>query len=53
MANVALTRALDSEPGYPLARLLAQGLAACLGPAELRAVIGAAVSPGDDARRVR
>jgi hypothetical protein len=53
MANVALTRALDSEPGYPFARLLAQGLAACLGPAELRAVIGAAVSPGDDARRVR
>jgi hypothetical protein len=51
MANVALTRALDSEPGYPFARLLAQGLAACLGPGELRALIGAAVTPRDDARR--
>jgi Domain of unknown function (DUF4192) len=39
MANVALTRALDSDPGYRLAALLAQGLAECLAPAELRAMI--------------
>jgi hypothetical protein len=39
MANVALTRALTGEPGYPLARLLAQALAACVGPAELRRII--------------
>ncbi|MET0765612.1 MAG: DUF4192 domain-containing protein [Blastococcus sp.] len=52
MANVALTRALASEPGYALARLLAQGLAACIGPAELRALIGAAAGSGDDPRRL-
>jgi hypothetical protein len=39
MANVALNRALDSDPGYRLAGLLAQGLAECLAPAELRAMI--------------
>jgi len=39
MANVALTRALDGDPRYRLARLLAQGLAACLAPAELRRMI--------------
>ena len=39
MANVALTRALDSDRGYRLAALLAQGLAECLAPAELRAMI--------------
>ena len=39
MANVALERALDSEPGYGLARLLAQALAGCLPPAELRAML--------------
>jgi hypothetical protein len=41
MANVALDRALDSDPGYPLADLLARGLAACLSPAELRELIAA------------
>jgi Domain of unknown function (DUF4192) len=44
MANVALSRALDSEPDYALARLLAQALAACIAPAELRALIGAAAT---------
>jgi hypothetical protein len=42
MANVALERALDSDPGYTLARLLASALNACLPPAELRALIGEA-----------
>ena len=39
MADVALTRALDGSPDYALARLLAQALAACLRPAELRELI--------------
>jgi hypothetical protein len=39
MADVALTRALASEPGYGLARLLAQALAAFLAPAELRSLL--------------
>ncbi|MGZ4623865.1 MAG: DUF4192 domain-containing protein [Blastococcus sp.] len=46
MANVALQRALDGEPGYPLARLLSRALADCLTPAELRAMIRASVPPG-------
>ena len=41
MANVALSRALAAEPGYALARLLAQALAGCLPPAELRTLIEA------------
>jgi Domain of unknown function (DUF4192) len=39
MANVALERALTLEPGYALAALLSRGLAACLPPAELRAMV--------------
>jgi hypothetical protein len=39
MANVALERALASRPTYTLAKLLADGLAACLPPAELRAML--------------
>ena len=39
MANVALDRALAADPGAVLPRLLADGLAACLPPAELRALI--------------
>jgi hypothetical protein len=39
MANVALARALDSEPGYGLARLLGDALAACVTPADLRAML--------------
>ena len=40
MANVALARALAGDPEYALARLLAQALAECLPPADLRAMIG-------------
>ena len=39
MANVALARALDSEPGYGLATLLSDALAACITPAELRGLL--------------
>ena len=39
MANVALARALESEPGYGLARLLSQALASCLPPADLRSLL--------------
>ena len=41
LANVAITRALAGEPDYALARLLAQALARCVPPAELRAMIEA------------
>ncbi|TFV87678.1 DUF4192 domain-containing protein [Blastococcus sp. CT_GayMR20] len=47
MANIALTRALDGDPRYRLARLLAQGLAACLTPAELRRMIRGTVDDRD------
>jgi hypothetical protein len=43
MADVALDRALAADPGYALARLLAQALAACMRPAELRDLIREAV----------
>jgi hypothetical protein len=39
MANVALERALTSQPGYGLAELLVQGLAACVRPEQVRATI--------------
>jgi hypothetical protein len=39
LANIALDRALDSEPGNPLAGLLADALAACLAPRDLRALL--------------
>jgi hypothetical protein len=42
MAGIALDRALASDPGYPLAGLLAEGLQAFLPPAELRSWIVAA-----------
>jgi hypothetical protein len=48
MANVALRRALDSEPDYPLARLLSRALAECLSPGELRSMIRASVPPDPD-----
>jgi hypothetical protein len=38
-ANVALDRAMAADPGARLPRLLAEGLAACVPPAELRALI--------------
>jgi hypothetical protein len=45
MANVALDRALTSEPGYGLARLLAEALAACVTPSDLRALLTEAARP--------
>ncbi len=39
LANIALDRALDSEPLNPLAGLLADALAACVAPRELRALL--------------
>ena len=48
MAAIALERALDGDAGYTLARLLSPALAACIPPAELRAVIAEAAGPGLD-----
>ncbi|WP_448616348.1 DUF4192 domain-containing protein [Modestobacter sp. URMC 112] len=50
MANVALDRALGSDPGYPLARLLRGALDACLPPADVRGLIRECLrdQPGDD-----
>ncbi|GAB3346579.1 DUF4192 domain-containing protein [Modestobacter lapidis] len=44
MANVALDRALDSEPGYSLALLLRSALDACFRPAEVRRLIRSCLS---------
>ena len=44
MANVALERALASDPDHVLAQLLSRALAACMNPAELRTMIAAATS---------
>lgn len=44
MAGVALDRALESRPTYTLARLLADGLFACLRPDDLRAMIRTSVA---------
>ncbi|SDC74050.1 protein of unknown function [Geodermatophilus telluris] len=49
-ANVALDRALAADPGATLPRLLAEGLAACLPPAELRVLISDSLTSGQDAR---
>ncbi|WP_448638764.1 DUF4192 domain-containing protein [Geodermatophilus sp. URMC 63] len=46
MANIALDRALAADPGASLPRLLAEGLAACLPPAELRALITDTLTTG-------
>jgi hypothetical protein len=48
MAGIALERALDSDPGYRLARLLRPALAACLPPAELAALIAEAAGATAD-----
>ena len=45
MANVALERALDSDPDYRLAGLLAEALARCLSPTDLRALIADSADP--------
>jgi hypothetical protein len=39
MANIALARALESDPDYVLARLLSDALAACVTPSELRSML--------------
>ncbi|UOY02014.1 DUF4192 domain-containing protein [Blastococcus sp. PRF04-17] len=52
MANIALARALDSRPDYVLATLLAEGLARCLPPTELRTMIRASLD-GCGVDRVR
>jgi hypothetical protein len=50
MANVALDRALTSQPGYRLAQLLRSALDACMPPADVRRLvrdgIGARRAPG-------
>jgi Domain of unknown function (DUF4192) len=46
-AGIALERALDSEPGYPLAGLLDEALAACVPPGQLRAMVADAVARCD------
>jgi hypothetical protein len=50
MANVALDRALTSQPGYRLAQLLRSALDACMPPADVRRLvrdgIGARHAPG-------
>ena len=50
MADVALSRALAGDPGYALARLLAQALGECMRPAELRGLIREAVGSPDGRR---
>ncbi|WP_081788735.1 DUF4192 domain-containing protein [Candidatus Blastococcus massiliensis] len=39
MANIAVDRALDSDPDYSLAALIADALAACVPPSRLRAFL--------------
>ena len=51
MARIALDRALDSEPHYALAALLAQGLDAGLSPGDLRAMVGGTQADLDARRR--
>jgi hypothetical protein len=48
MANIALDRALASDPGNRLARLLAPALEACLHPTELRRLIVESAGSGPD-----
>ncbi|MCZ2814274.1 DUF4192 domain-containing protein [Modestobacter sp. VKM Ac-2979] len=47
LANVALERALRSEPSYTFAGLLRSALDACLAPAEMRRLIRQASAPLD------
>jgi hypothetical protein len=51
MADIALSRALAGDPGYALARLLAQALGACMRPAELRGLIREAARLPDGEHR--
>lgn len=51
MANIAVDRALDSDPGYSMAGLVADGLAACIPPRQIRALLrGTAREAGTAAR---
>jgi hypothetical protein len=47
MANVALERALSSEPSYTFALLLRRALDACMRPDEVRRLIRATCGPAD------
>jgi len=47
MANVALERALDSDPDYGLAQMLQGALFSCLPPKQLRAVLRESLSAGE------
>ena len=47
LANVALDRALASEPSYTFANLLRSALDACMRPAEIRRLIGEACGARD------
>jgi hypothetical protein len=48
LANVALERALSSEPSYTFAGLLRSALDACMRPAEVRQLIRETCGPRDD-----
>jgi hypothetical protein len=50
MANVALDRALRSDPGHSLAQLLRTALDACFRPADVRRLIRSCLTdpPGRD-----
>jgi len=50
LANVALQRALDSEPSYGLAALLRSALDACMPPAEVRRLVRQATGGLDEDR---
>lgn len=52
MANVALERALDSDPEYPLARMLQASLMSCLAPGKLRALLRESLEGGESDRPV-
>ena len=45
-ANVALERAMAADPDARLPRMLAEGLEACVPPADLRALIGRTLVAG-------
>ena len=44
MANVALDRALASDPAHPMAGLLRTALDSCMRPADVRAMIVSCIS---------
>lgn len=50
MANIALERALDSDPGYGLAQMLQAALQSCLAPARLRELLRESLGEGEQDR---